>query len=106
MMAGTDIDWLRINMKSWVTTVYLLLMSGLLSRPTGSQRELSEPCSFPLILRTTEWPWKILSQGKGQTITYGRWGPKVLGGICVVHLVTPPLSRDHKIWQYPLFSSI
>ena len=63
MMAGTDIDWLCINMKSSVTTVYLLLMSGLLSRPAGSQRELSEPCSFPLTLRTTEWPWKILSPG-------------------------------------------
>ena len=64
MMAGIEIDWIPHKMKSLVTSVYLLLMCGMLSRPAGSQRELSEPCSFPRTLRTTEWPWKILSAGK------------------------------------------
>ena len=44
-------------------TLLLWLLSSLLSSTTESQGNIPEPCSFPETLRTTEWPWKILSPG-------------------------------------------
>lgn len=58
------VGWLR-SAGPMLWTV--LLCGWLFSSCTESSRR-NEPCSFPLTLRTTEWPWKILSPGKNFSV--------------------------------------